>query len=70
VGSSPELFGWWAEQIAAETRTRLAGDERLLFVNAWNEWGEGAYLEPDTVWGRQYLEAFRDALRGDAAQPA
>ena len=61
--SSPELFGWWVEQIAAETRTRFDGDERLFFINAWNEWGEGCYLEPDTLCGRQYLEALRDALR-------
>jgi lipopolysaccharide biosynthesis protein len=63
VGSSPELFGWWVEQIAAETRMRFRGGERLLFVNAWNEWGEGCSLEPDARYGRQYLEAFRDAIR-------
>jgi lipopolysaccharide biosynthesis protein len=68
VGSSPEIFGWWVEQIAAETRARFCGEERLLFVNAWNEWGEGCYLEPDIRNGRQYLEAFRDALRCKAAQ--
>lgn len=63
VGSSPEIFGWWVEQIAAETRSRFVGDQRLLFVNAWNEWGEGCYLEPDARYGRQYLEAFRDAMQ-------
>ncbi len=34
----------------------------LITVNAWNEWSESSYLEPDTVWGMQYLEAVRDAL--------
>lgn len=62
LGSSPELFGYWAEAMARDTRTRLAGDERLLFVNAWNEWAEGCCLEPDARWGTQYLEALRDAL--------
>ena len=62
LGSSPELFGYWAETMVQDTRARLAGDERLLFVNAWNEWAEGCCLEPDERWGLQYLEALRDAL--------
>lgn len=33
-----------------------------LFINAWNEWGEGMYLEPDEENGFGYLEAVRDAV--------
>ena len=62
VGSSPELFGYWAEAMVRDTRDRLAGDERLLFVNAWNEWAEGCCLEPDARYGTQYLEALQAAL--------
>jgi lipopolysaccharide biosynthesis protein len=62
VGSSPEVFGYWLEQVVAQTRSRFAGDERLVFINAWNEWGEGCHLEPDERYGRQYLEAIRAAL--------
>ena len=63
VGSSPELFELWVERMAAQTRARFTGEERVLFVNAWNEWGEGCHLEPDARHGRQYLEALARELR-------
>jgi hypothetical protein len=47
------------------TKTRLAGRperDRILTINAWNEWTESSYLEPDTVNGMGYLEAIRDVF--------
>lgn len=37
----------------------------MLFINAWNEWGEGAFLEPDEKYGYQKLEAVRTALEAE-----
>lgn len=34
----------------------------MLTINAWNEWTEGSYLEPDTVHGMAYLDAVRDVF--------
>jgi hypothetical protein len=36
--------------------------QKILTINAWNEWTEGSYLEPDTEYGLGYLEAIRDTF--------
>lgn len=37
-------------------------DHRIIFLNSWNEWGEGAYMEPDQKYGKQFILALRKAL--------
>jgi GT2 family glycosyltransferase len=59
---SPAAFRVYVEEKVEEIRRFLMGDERLLFVNAWNEWAEGAHLEPDSLYGHRWLEALRDGI--------
>jgi lipopolysaccharide biosynthesis protein len=58
---TPGVFQAWMETAIVETKRDFQGDERILFINAWNEWAEGAYLEPDYRFGHTFLEAVRNA---------
>lgn len=63
INNTPEKFQRWVQNALADTNRRFARpDEKLVFVNAWNEWAEGAYLEPDAQNGHSYLNATRNAL--------
>ena len=56
-GSTPALYERWLRGAIEDTQDTFEGDERIVFVNAWNEWAEGNHLEPDQRWGRAYLDA-------------
>lgn len=61
TGSTPQLFGTWLKDTLHRFRP-FSKEENLVFINAWNEWAEGNYLEPDQKWGRQYLEETKKAI--------
>jgi lipopolysaccharide biosynthesis protein len=63
-GSTPELYQEWLATNIQKAKSTQAG-EPIVFINAWNEWAEGNHLEPCQKWGRAYLEATRNALKGN-----
>ena len=62
IYSTPGSYQAWLEAILDLTLEKNFGDERIVFINAWNEWAEGMYLEPDQHFGHGFLEAMRNAL--------
>jgi hypothetical protein len=61
IGSSPEEYKKWLSFAVRDTLDYNAEPEHFVFINAWNEWGEGAHLEPCLKHGRGYLEATWEA---------
>lgn len=53
---SPQLYEKWLKTVI-DRFDPPSPEENLVFINAWNEWGEGNHLEPCQKWGRAYLEA-------------
>jgi hypothetical protein len=58
-GNTPEAFRQGLEDVRAFLQTQ---PHKMLNINAWNEWTEGSYLEPDTEYGMGYLEAIRNVF--------
>ena len=64
VGSSPKKYAEWLLSACERVLKNPNEDERIVFINAWNEWAEGAHLEPDTHYGYAFLaETSRVLLR-------
>lgn len=67
IDASPREYKNWLMQVISQTLKRYSGDERIVFVNAWNEWAEGCHLEPDQKWGHAYLQATLEAIESNTA---
>ncbi|MFA4979991.1 MAG: glycoside hydrolase family 99-like domain-containing protein [Sphingobacterium sp.] len=64
-GSRPELYEKWLKKAINYAKDNGILEEPIIFINAWNEWGEGTYLEPDRTYGYAYLEATWNALNNE-----
>jgi hypothetical protein len=68
VNGSPQAYEVWLRGIVDATKRDLPPGERFLFINAWNEWAEGAHLEPDRKHGHGFLEATRRVVASTRAR--
>lgn len=67
IKSSPEMYRAYLEAIVEYTRLYLPPTMQYVFLNAWNEWGEGCMLEPDEKYGFTYLQITRDVMKNYAS---
>lgn len=67
TGSTPDKFRVWLEWALQEAVSNPVAGEPLLCVNAWNEWAEGAYLEPDVHFGAAYLNTVSRVMNSPLA---
>ena len=63
-GATPAAYQDWLAALVQRSAAHDFLGERLVCVNAWNEWAEGAYLEPDVHFGSAFLNATGRAIAG------
>lgn len=63
-GSTPQKYEAWLSQLVQRAQEQKFFGEALVCINAWNEWCESAYLEPDLHYGSAYLNATARAVTG------
>ena len=66
-GATPERFKYWLKKLVANMSHRT-DDMNYIFLNAWNEWAESAYVEPDDKYSYAYLEAIADVVSTDKSE--
>jgi lipopolysaccharide biosynthesis protein len=67
-GATPAQFATWLRHAMNRARSHPER-ERFVFINAWNEWAEGTYLEPDQRFGYGYLAACAEVVRSASTDP-
>lgn len=64
--SNPSLFKKHLLK-AIEKVEKYPDEQKIIIIKSWNEWAEGNYLEPDLKYGRAYLEAIQQVMKGERA---
>ena len=64
LNSTPEAFKEHLHQ-ACELVKDKAEEHQVIIIKSWNEWAEGNYLEPDSLYGKQYLDVIKQELSTD-----
>ena len=64
LNGTPENYEYWLSAAIEKACENFEEAERLVFINAWNEWAEGCYLEPDQKFGKSFLESTLRAATG------
>jgi lipopolysaccharide biosynthesis protein len=65
INNPAKLFGYFVNRSVNYTARNFTNDEKIFFINAWNEWGEGCHIEPDKKNGYAYLNAIKNAISSD-----
>jgi len=61
-GATPDSYQAWLERLVRLAAEKPVLGESIVCINAWNEWAEGAYLEPDVHYGAAFLNATARAV--------
>ena len=67
--ASPRGYRDWLQRTIQTRLAQVPAARKLVFINAWNEWAEGAVLEPDARLGHAWLDATRQALQRASSGP-
>lgn len=67
AGATPAKYEQWLEQACSHALKTLPEDQAFVFINAWNEWAEGAHLEPSQRYGYAFLNATSRVLTSTSA---
>ena len=59
--SNPELWGNLVKR-TLQTIAEKPDSDQIIMIRAWNEWGEGNYVEPDQEFGHGWLDAIYKAI--------
>lgn len=62
TNSTPSLFTRQVKK-AVSFLNNKKDDKKMLFLVSWNEWGEGNYMEPDSIYGKKYIEALKSVIK-------